>query len=82
MNKRYLSSSLLGLILLSTSGCSSAHVEWYPIENPRMSLPAAKTDCEFKSRQVLHTFEDARELVSFAFQCMAGHGYNGRWVQN
>lgn len=71
------------LIGLLVSGCSGAHIEWTAVGQPALNMDAAKTDCEFKARQVAHTFgSDFNALEGFARRCMGGHGYSGMWVKN
>lgn len=78
---RLLTLSLAAVVL---SGCATAYVQWTKVDHSKPStLADAETDCEFKVRQVAHTFGryDMASVERFAFTCMASHGFSGRWVQ-
>lgn len=68
---------------IALTGCAQPYVEWTKTGDKPSDLPTAKTDCEFKLRQVAHTFGPYGYAAaeSFVFNCMASHGFSGHWVQ-
>lgn len=73
----------LSLAAVVLAGCATAYVEWTKTGNSPSDLATAKTDCEFKLRQVAHTFGQYgyAQAERFVFTCMASHGFSGHWVQ-